>query len=345
MVSMLAAAAFGAIPLWHRMPLAAALHADGRGTTASRARHRDRRLLMGGQVAVALVLLVTSGLMVRSFQKLRAIDPGFDATSAVTFSVALPDRKYPSRRSAVAAHQAILERLSSLPGVTATSASTCLPLAGGCFANTVIVEGRGIPPGTTLPIALFRAVTGGYFEAMGIRLFRGRGIERGDVERGEPAVVVNKAFAERFFPNQNPIGEHVASSRPPAHAGEAPNLTWLTVVGIVSNTPTFALNDPHPAAQVYMPMSIAGGPELSLLIGPNISVMSYVVRSMTSLSGLMPSVRHAIDTVDPQLALARVRTLRDLLDRASAQMAFTMVLLAIAAGVALTLGVIGIYAS
>jgi ABC-type antimicrobial peptide transport system permease subunit len=119
----------------------------------------------------------------------------------------------------------------------------------------------------------------------------------------------------------------------------------LTIVGIVSNTPTGALADPNPASQLYMPMSIAGGPDFPVpsLVGPNISVMSYVVRSTTSLSGLMPSVRRAIDSVDPQLALAQVRTLQDTLDRASAQMAFMMVLLAIAAGVALTLGMIGIY--
>jgi putative ABC transport system permease protein len=300
---------------------------------------------MGGQVALALVLLVASGLIVRSFQKLRAVDPGFDASSALTFSLGLPDRNYPNRATVVAAHQAILDRLSTLPGVTGVSASTCLPLTGGCFGNTVLVEGRALAAGTVPPIARFRAVAGGYFEAMGIRLLRGRGIDRSDVERSEPAVVVNEAFAERFFPNQNPIGEHVASHRAPARPGEGPNLTWLTIVGIVSNTPTTALADPHPASQLYMPMSIAGGPDtpVSSLVGPNISVMSYIVRSTTSLSGLMPSVRRAIDTVDPQLALAQVRTLEDTLDRASAQMAFTMVLLAIAAAVALTLGVIGIY--
>src|SRR4029077_11160252 len=106
-----------------------------------------------------------------------------------------------------------------------------------------------------------------------------------------------------------------------------------------------ALAEPNPASLLYMPMSIAGGPDypVSSLVGPNISVMSYVVRSTTSLSGLMSSVRRAIDRVDPQLALAQVRTLQETLDRASAQMAFMMVLLAIAAAVALMLGVIGIY--
>jgi putative ABC transport system permease protein len=344
-LSALAALVFGAIPLWRGTPLASSLHESGRGNTASRGHHRVRHLLMGGQVALALVLLVASGLIVRSFQKLRAVDPGFDASSALTFSLGLPDRHYPNRATVVVAHQAILDRLSTLPGVTAVSASTCLPLAGSCFGNTVIVEGRAVPPGTVPPIAFFRAVAGGYFEAMGIRLLRGRGITRSDVERSEPAVVVNEAFAERFFPNQNPVGEHVSSNRAPVRAGEAPRFTWLTIVGIVSNTPTLALAEPDPASQLYMPMSIAGGPDfpVSSLVGPNISVMSYVVRSTTAGSGLMPSLRRAIDGVDPQLAVAQVRTLQDTLDLASAQMAFMMILLAIAAGVALTLGVIGIY--
>jgi hypothetical protein len=98
-----------------------------------------------------------------------APDPGFDPTSAFTFSIGLPDRDYPSRDAAVAAHHAILDRLSALPGVTAVSASTCLPLAGLCSGNTLRVEGRPIPPGTIPPLALFRAVAGGYFETMGIR--------------------------------------------------------------------------------------------------------------------------------------------------------------------------------
>jgi predicted permease len=344
-LSLLAALALGAIPVWRSALSAVSLHESGRANTASRGAYRARHLLMGGQVALALVLLVASGLLVRSFEKLRAVDPGFEATSALTFSIGLPDRHYVNRSAAVAAHQSILDRLSTLPGITAVTASTCLPLAGGCFGNTVVVEGRPVPPGTVPPLALFRAVAGGYFEAMGIRLLHGRGIERGDVERREPVVVVNEAFVRAFFPNREPIGEHVASNRPPTRSGDVPNFSLLTIVGVASNTPARALAERNPPPQIYMPMSIAGGPDVpvSSLVGPNISVMSYVVRSTTSLAGLMPSVRRSISAVDPQLALAQIGTLQDTLDRGSAQMAFTMVLLAIAAGVALMLGVIGIY--
>ena len=344
-LSLAAAFAFGAIPLWRGAGRHDALPEMGRSNTASRSRHRARHLLMGAQIAMALVLLVSSGLMLRSFQKLRALDPGFDAASALTFSIGLPDRQYPTRDSAVAAHHAILDRLAALPGVTAATASTCLPLTGGCSGNTVRVEGRPIPPGTVPPIAMFRAVAGGYLEAMGMRLVRGRGITRADIDHFEPVVVVNQSLATQVFPGQDPIGRRVASNRPPARPGAGPELTWLTIVGVVANTALRTPAEAHPVPQIFMPISIAGGPGIpkSSLIGPDIAVMSYVVRSGTPPLGLLPSVRRAVDGVDRDLALAQVRTLQDMLDRASAQMAFTMALLAIAGVITMLLGVVGIY--
>jgi len=245
---------------------------------------------------------------------------------------------------ALAAHQAILDGLSRLPGVKTASAATCLPLGGGCFGNTVRVRGRVLPPGAIPPVALFRAVAGGYFETMAMRIIRGRPIDREDVERRRPIVVVDQTFVDQFFPNEQPIGAHVASNRPPNRPGEAPDFSWLEIVGVVSNTPIFTLTDAHPLPQLYMPMSISS-PETgrATLAGPDIGVANYVVRSKTSAAGLLPAVRRVVDTVDAKLALAQVRSLQDIVDRASAQMAFTMALLAIAAIVALLLGVIGIY--
>lgn len=353
-LSMLAALAFGSIPLWRSAPLAVSLRESGRSNTASAGRHRTRHLLMGAQVALALVLLVASGLMVRSFQKLRAFDPGFDPSSALTFRIGLTEREYPTRGAAVAAHYAILDRLSVLPGVTAVSASTGLPLGDSCFGNTVVVQGRAVPPGTPRPVARLCAVSGGYVEAMRLRLLRGRGIDRDNVERSQPNAVVNQAFVDIVFPNEDPIGERIRSNAPPTSTprpdgaggwtwdGAPP---WLTIVGVVSNTPFRALAEAHPVPVVYMPMSIAGGPDIpaSAMLGPDVSAMSYVVRSTAPPIGLLRSTRRAIDAVDPNLAVAEVRTPQDILDHGSAQMAFTMVLLTVAAGVALLLGLIGIY--
>src|SRR5262249_19225469 len=256
-LSLLTAVAFGAIPWLRLAPLPAAFHESSRGNTASRGRYGARHLLMGGQVAVALVLVVFSGLMLRSFQNLRTVDPGFDARSALTFSIVLPDREYASRRSAVATHHAILDRLSAIPAVTAASASTCLPLSTFCFAHMVVPEGV-VDDGTLRPWALFYGVADGYFEATGIRLLRGRFIDRGDVDRGEPVAVVNAALASALFPNQDPLGRRFRYSTPPTSAPNSP--PSLEIVGVVSNTAVASLAEPTPAAQLYMPMSIAGRP-------------------------------------------------------------------------------------
>jgi len=339
-----AALAFSGIPVWRAAPVAASLHAQGRGNTAGRSRHRTRHLLMGAQVALALVLLVASSLLVRSFQKLRAIDPGFDPSSALTFRLGLPDREFPNRRAVVAAHQAILDRLAALPGVTSVSASSRIPLVdlGRGMSSLMRVEGRPAPQGTIPPIVAFRAVAGGYFETMGTRLLRGRGIERSDVDRRDLVAVVNDALVRAYFPNQDPIGVRVARG-----TGTV-NSSWLMIVGVVPNTPIGSLTEAtatSAAPELYMPMSISGPAETpgQSANGPSVAAMSYVVRSVTAPLGHLPSVRRAVDTVDANLAIAQVRTLQDLLDGASAQMAFTMILLGIAAAVALTLGLVGIY--
>ncbi len=343
-LTLIAAVAFGTIPLLRLTPLAMTLHENGRGQTPTRGSHRARQLLMGGQVALALILLVASGLMVRSFQKLRAVDPGFDPTSALTFSVGLPRAAYPNRQAAVDVHLRILDRLATSPSVTGAASSTCLPLAGGCFGNGMRIEGE-VPDPTRPPRTwtFFRGVGGSYNDVMGMKLLRGRTIDRGDIVRAEPNVVVDKALADAYFPGQDPIGQRIRSGTPPT--SKLPSPPWLTIVGVVSTTPSLSLTEPAPMAQMYMPMSIAGGPDIprEALIGPDVATMNYVVRSANPPSDLVAAVRNAIDEVDPNLAIAQVRTLQDIVDRASDQTTFTMVLLAIAAVVASLLGAIGIY--
>jgi predicted permease len=342
-LSLISAAAFGLIPLLRLAPVATTLQEHGRGQTATRGSHRARQLLMGAQVALALILLIASGLMVRSFQKLRAIDPGFDPSSTLTFNIGLPQAKYPSRQVATDLHLRILDRLSAIPGVTGASTSSCLPLAGFCWGNGLRVEGELPDPNRIRPFVAFRAVANGYTEVMRMPLLRGRSLTRADVDRQEPNVVVNKLLADAYFPGQDPIGRRIRSSVPPNSKFPAP--PWWTIVGVVANTPTMALGEPTPVGLMFQPMSIAGGPDIprEALIGADITAMSYVVRSSVPSSALVPEVRRAIDELDPSLAIAQVRMLQDIVDRASDQMSFTMILLAIAATVALLLGAIGIY--
>jgi predicted permease len=341
-LSLLAAFAFGAIPLLRLAPMTATLHDSGRGQTATRGQHRARHALMTSQVALALVLLVASGLMVRSVQQLRSMDLGFNPASTLAFGLALPDRAYETRERAASAHRAILERLSALPGVISASASSSLPLSGTNFGNGLVVENElDNPQQLRRQFAWFRAVAGGYLETAGIRLIRGRAITRDDVDRREPVVVIDEALAAMYFPGLDPIGKRVRSA-----ARTDPNMPtpWLEIVGIVANTPVGTLTAP-PLPQFYMPMSIAGGPDIpaQALVGPDITRMNYVVRTTHDPAELVNAARAAVEGVDANLAMAQVRTLQEMVDRAGSQMLFTMVLLGIAAGVALLLGAIGIY--
>ena len=342
-LSLISAAAFGIIPLMRLAPVTTTLQEHGRGQTATRGSHRARQLLMGAQVALALILLIASGLMVRSFQKLRAVDPGFDPSSTLTFTIGLPQAKYPSRQVATDAHLRILDRLSAIPGVTGASAATCLPLTGFCWGNGLIVEGELFDPKRVMGFAAFRAVAGGYTDIMRTPLLRGRSLTRADVDRREPNIVVNKVIADAYFPGQDPIGRRVRSSFPPN--SKLPTPPWWTIVGVVANTPTMSLGETAPIGLVFQPMSIAGGPDIprEALMGPDVTGMAYVVRSTVPTASLVSAVRRAVDEVDPNLAIAQVRMLQDIVDRASDQTSFTMVLLAIAATVALLLGAIGIY--
>ena len=299
---------------------------------------------MGGQVALALVLLVSSGLMLRSFPKLRAIDPGFEPSSGLTFRIGLPRTDNTDRTRIIATHRAIIDQLTALPGVTSVSASTCLPLSGRgyCFGMPVAVEGRVVQPGTIPPIVAVRSVAGDYMTTMGMRLLRGRRIERGDVERNEPAVVVNQAFVDAYMAKEDPLGRRIGFGLAGSSGFRS---IALTIVGVVANTPTNTLTE-APVLKVFMPMLSNDdgrfGPA-TLQMGPPIDAMSYVVRTTTTPESMVGDVRRAVNSVDGNLALAQVRTLQDLLDAAAAQTAFTMVLLVIAAASALLLGMVGIY--
>jgi predicted permease len=342
-LSLIAAFAFGAIPLLRLAPITATLHDSGRGQTATRGQHRARHVLMTAQVALALVLLVASGLMVRSVQQLRNMDLGFDPTSTLAFGVALPERAYETRERAASAHRAILDRLNALPGVISASASSAVPLSGTAFGNGLAIENElNNPNQLQRQFAWFRAVAGGYLETAGIRLIRGRTITQSDVDRREPVVVIDEALAAMYSPGQDPIGKRVRSAARPNP--KMPTPPWLEIVGLVANTPVNVLTAP-PLPQLYMPMSIAGGPDIpaQALIGPDITRMSYVIRTTHDPAAIAGAARTAVESVDPNLALAQVRTLQEVVDRAGDQMLFTMVLLGIAAGVALLLGAIGIY--
>jgi putative ABC transport system permease protein len=334
---MLTAVAFGGLPLLRSTPLAVAVRDGGRGHTQGHSRHRIRQLLMGGQVALALVLLVASGLMLRSFQELRAVNPNFDPASALTFRVGLPPADYPDRGRMAAAHISIIDELSRLPGVARVSAATCLPLLEGCNqGGALFVDGLPMQPGQQPPIVLRRAVAGGFFETMGMRIVRGRSIAGDDVERNEPIAVITESLVKVAFAGTDPIGRRVRFGNRPLPSGDG---GWLTIAGVVADTPVLAVGEARALPQLYMPVFASR----QVPLPPRTDAMTFVVKTVVPPAGLTAAARAAVARVDPKLALAQIRTLQEILDRSSSQMAFTMVLLAIAAAVALTLGLIGVY--
>jgi predicted permease len=278
-------------------------------------------------MALAVVLLVGSGLMVRSFMHLRAVDPGFDGSPDIlTLSFGLPPSAYPTGQAAAAFSQALVTGIQGLPGVEAAGVVSCLPLDGWCSGDHLSVEGRVVPEGTLPPVVAVRRAGPGYFRAMGIEVMEGRALERADLEGGPPVTVISQSLARDYFPQEDPLGMRVAVGS---------DTTWSTVVGVVKDVPAMELmhvSDPL----VYFP-----------LMGPaNVGVSArngaVAVRARNAVR-LLSAVRDRIAAVDPNVAVARVRTTERIVADASARMAFTMVLLVLAGGMALVLGVVGIY--
>jgi putative ABC transport system permease protein len=289
------------------------------------------------EVALALVLLVASGLLVRSFMRLRAIDTNFNAASALTFQIGLPRSDYPTRERVAQRYRSILDRLRALPGVTSATAVNCVPLSGRgfCSAAGLVIEGDTavLPPGAVRPIVAMRSVATDYFPTIGTLVVRGRGLTEDDF-RGEPLVtVINDTLARQAFPGQDPLGKRIAlfPHRLP------PSPVWFTIVGIVRTTPTRALGEAQPVAKMYVPT------DATHAFWQPTETMTYVLRTSVPPASLAAAAREAVNGIDPNLALSQVRTLEDYVDAAAAPRAFTMILMLIAAATALALGIVGIY--
>jgi putative ABC transport system permease protein len=330
-LSAVAGMVLGLIPLVARRErnLGAALK-HGTRTTPSRARFRARNALIVSQTAFALVLIVAAGLMARSFRHLTHVDTGFDADGVLTFQISLPATNYPTRQRVVAFHDAFLARLRGIRGVQRAGATTCLPLCGSWAGSAWAREDRRPRPGEIPPIVATRRVSEDYLETMRVRLVRGRTIERQDHEQLTGAAVLNRTAVAKLFPDEDPLGKRIYYG---ASTNDPP---WYQVVGIVENTPVRSLTG-EPTPTVYLPLlhRDAGGPSPQLL--------SYAVRSSLPPLRLVALVRAELGQLDPSLPMAEVRTMRGVVRAATARMAFSMVLLGLAASMALFLGMVGIY--
>jgi putative ABC transport system permease protein len=334
LASLMAGLAFGLMPLIRRLPpLAAVLQDSSRGNTAGGTRMHARNGLMATQVAFAVVLLVAAGLMVQSVRHMWNSDPGFASESRLIFRIGLARSEYDTNEQAVAFHDLMLERLHALPGVRSAAFTARLPLDADGEGDPLDVRGRVLGFENLGPVVRYRRVSADYFTTMMIPLRQGRYLDAHDADGRTMAVVIDEALAELYFPGEDPIGKHVRKM-----AGDEDG-DWLTVVGVVGNTPTYSLQEDAPTPKLYLPPRSSVETRVSSMYAA-----TYVLHTDGNPTASIEPVRRVLESLNPNVALAGAEPLRSLLDRAGARLAFTMVLLVLADSAALLLGMIGVYA-
>jgi predicted permease len=328
----LSALAFGLVPAlrYTRPGSVGALRHGGRGGTDEPARRRARNLLVVAQTALALILLVGSGLLARSFSNLLTAELGFRPDHVLTFRLALSDADYPESADIVGFQQRILERLRAIPGVQTAGGATVLPIDTGAPGTTHEFEGQPTPEGQLPPMVHYTTVTPGFFEAMSIPILHGRDYHSGDTRDGVMHAVVNAALADKYWLGQDPIGKRfrLGSSSGP----EAP--PWFTVVGVVGSVRQDGLREPT------KPLVYYGLNETAPNGTPR--VITYTLRG-EGLALRADAVRQAVWSVDPNMPIAAIEPMTRIVDRSIVQFTFTMLTLGIAAAMALVLGAIGLY--
>jgi putative ABC transport system permease protein len=322
-VSLVTGAAFGLVPALQssRPNLNEALKDGGRTASEGAGRGRLRGALVVTEVALSLVLLVGAGLLIKSFMRLRDVDPGFDARNVLTALVDLPGAKYEERARRVAFLDQTLERVRALPGVRSAAAVSSLPMSGRGGDTYFAVEGRPLDNPNDRPVAQIRRVTDGYFDAMRIPLLRGRPVTARDATEGARVLLLNEAMARRYFPGEDPIGKRLL-----VDTGE---VAPYEIVGIVGSVRQFALaSEPFP--EMYLPDSAMWGSQL-------------VVRTEGDPSALAPALRAAVQSVDSEQPVANVRSMDDYVAASAASSRFQTFLLGAFAAAALALAAVGIY--
>jgi putative ABC transport system permease protein len=318
--------AFPALQMTRRAP-ALGLREGSRGILTGRGQ-RLRGGLVVGQMALAMMLLAGAGLLIRSFSMLRRVDPGFRTSSALTFRTSLPESAYEDDARRVAFYDELLARSAALPGVRSVGAVQGLPLGGSRFNLSFEIKGRPPVPPAQQPTMEVRVATPDYFGTIGIPVVRGRGIERSDTASSPQVVVISETAARRFFPNEEPLGQWItvgwgrAEGRPKA-GGE--------IVGIVGDVKERGLAEEH-APEVYLPYAQQPIPS-----------MDVVLRTAVPPRSLASAVTGVVRGLDPELPIARMATLDEIVARSIAEPRFYTVLLAAFAGTALFLAALGIF--
>jgi predicted permease len=308
-------------------PGALVLKEGSRTTSDAPGRHRARNALVVTQVALALLLMIVSGLMIRTFVAMRQVQPGFTRPEAVqTFRLSIPESVISDALQMAHTFESISRRLEQVPGVTSVGLSSSITMDGENNGNSLAVEEFPVPDGTLAPLFRFKSFSPGYFETMGNRIVAGRSITWAEIYERRPVILVSATFARKYWNEPaRALGKRVRAS------SERP---WREIVGVVADERDDGLN--HPATPiVYWPL---------LNDSYQQETMAYAVRSdRVGTPAFQRELERAVWSVNSNLPLAAVLTLDEIHARSMAQTSFTMVMLAIAASVALLLGIVGIF--
>ena len=326
-----ACSAFPAIRFLRANPLSG-LRDGGRGGTAGGRRQRTRSALVVAQVALALVVLAASGLLLRSYQQLHAVRPGFNAEGVATLWVATPSSRYPTDTSVVRFYSTLTERVAQLPGVRNVGLASRIPLSGqGMNQNPMYVEGDASTATKIPPLEGYISVDSGYFRAMGIPLVAGHLFDRLDRQHPGEAIISLEA-AKAFF--HDSTGRAALGHR----FQELPNSPWHTIVGVVGSVRDTGLAAP-PARTVYFPETVGG----DTTTGQLQRTMGVVARTNGDVATTTRAIQRLIREMDPMLPTFGVRSMSDTVEASMALLSFTMIVLVVAAAVTLVLGMVGLY--
>jgi predicted permease len=334
-LSVLAGALFGLIPAikYASRGPSAGLRGVGRTFSEGRERHRARSALVVVQVALALVLLVGSGLMIRTFRALRTVEPGFQAPQAIqTLRVSIPSAQVSEGIRVVRMHNDILDKLRAMPGAQSVAATNSVTMDGFDNNDPIYAEDRTYAEGQLPPIRRYKYITPGTFETVGRPLIAGRDVSWTDLYEKRFVILISENLARELWGNATAaVGKRVR---------ENPKGAWREVIGVVADERDDGVEKKAPAV-AYWPLLVKNIWQMDERVQRSVV---YTIRSnRAGSSSFLKEIQSAVWSVNPELPIADVRTMQQIYDRSLARTSFTLILLAVAAGMALFLGVIGIY--
>jgi predicted permease len=339
-VSIMTGMAFGLAPAIRAssVDLLTSLKDSARASIGSGGR-RTRSVLVVGEVALAIVLLVGAGLTIKSFSRLMAIDLGFNPEHVVTMRMNLPAAGYRELSRWTAFHEQVLARVSALPGLDAAALNSSVPLEGGASESEVRYEGQ--PPPTSVheegTMCLFQASTPGYFRAMGIPVLKGRTFTNHDTATSAPVAVVDESLVRKLFPNADPIGKRIAFEFRGAHSQDLQPI-WRQIVGVVRHVHHYGLVGEPPHVQVYTPFE-----QLPFWFLERRPTMALVVRTPLDAERLAAAVRREVSAVDRSIPVFGVQTMETTVAQSTEQSRLSVMLLTLFGVLALVLVTLGIY--